>query len=118
MKRSLAALMLVVAAVISAAAGTAGTRSAAASTTVRVTGKEFSFGLSRRSGPHGAYVFRFTNRGTVPHDFKIARKKTPLVQPGKSATLTVAITKPGRYPYICTVPGHAAAGMKGVLKVT
>ena len=31
---------------------------------------------------------------------------------------TVTFTKPGNYPYLCTLPGHAAAGMKGVLKVT
>jgi len=29
----------------------------------------------------------------------------------------VTISKAGSYPYLCTVPGHAAAGMKGVLRV-
>jgi len=33
-------------------------------------------------------------------------------------TLTVIVTKPGSYAYSCLVPGHAAAGMKGVLTVT
>jgi uncharacterized cupredoxin-like copper-binding protein len=97
--------------------GEARTRSASTSTVVKVTGKEFSFTLSRKIGPRGTFVFRFTNRGTLPHDFKIAGKKTPLVQPGKSATLTVKVAKQGRYPYLCTVPGHAAAGMKGVFIV-
>jgi uncharacterized cupredoxin-like copper-binding protein len=106
-------LVLVASTTISVSLGAAGTRSASTTTVVRVTGNEFSFALSRKSGPRGTFVFRFTNRGTVPHDFKIARKKTPLVQPGKSAALTVKITKPGRYPFVCTVRGHAAAGMKG-----
>jgi uncharacterized cupredoxin-like copper-binding protein len=91
------------------------TRSAA--TVVNLTGKEFLFTLSRKSGPHGTFIFKFKNVGHVAHDFKLAGKKTPLVQPGKTATLTVKITKPGRYPYVCTVPGHAAAGMKGTFTV-
>jgi uncharacterized cupredoxin-like copper-binding protein len=110
-------VVLAVSAAVSALPGTAGTRSASTSTTVRVTGKEFSFALSRKWGLHGTFIFRFTNRGQIEHDFKIAGKKTPLVQPGESVTLTVKIMKPGKYRYICTVPGHAAAGMKGVFTV-
>jgi uncharacterized cupredoxin-like copper-binding protein len=37
---------------------------------------------------------------------------------GKSATLTVTLKKKGRYEYLCTAPGHAAGGMKGILTVT
>jgi uncharacterized cupredoxin-like copper-binding protein len=66
---------------------------------------------------HGKVTFKFTNKGRLKHDFKIAGKKTPLVRPGKSASITVTL-KRGTYSYICTVPGHAAAGMKGKLKVT
>jgi uncharacterized cupredoxin-like copper-binding protein len=90
---------------------------AVAATTVGVTGKEFSFTLTRKSAPHGTVTFRFTNKGKLKHDFKIAGKKTKLLSPGKSATLTVTLKK-GTYPYICTVPGHAAAGMKGTFKAT
>jgi plastocyanin len=88
-----------------------------ATTVVSVSGKEFKYTLSRKSAPRGAIVFKFKNVGVVAHDFKIAGKKTPLVQPGSSATLKVKITKPGRYKYLCTVPGHAAAGMKGIFIV-
>ncbi len=35
-----------------------------------------------------------------------------------SETLKVPPQQPGTYPYICTVPGHYAAGMKGELTVT
>lgn len=114
MKRALI-LALVVFTAMPLAAGTAGTR-AASTTVVTVTGKEFSYALSRKSGPPGTFVFRFTNKGHIAHDFKIAGKKTPVLKPGKSATLTVKL-KRGRYPYLCTVPGHAAAGMKGVFTV-
>ena len=43
-------------------------------------------------------------------------KKTPLIKPGKSAKLTVTL-KAGKSAYLCTVAGHAAAGMKGTLTV-
>ncbi len=35
-----------------------------------------------------------------------------------SETVTVPAQSPGTYPYICTVPGHYQAGMKGELAVT
>jgi uncharacterized cupredoxin-like copper-binding protein len=94
---------------------TAITPFALAGTNVGVTGKEFKFALTTKSARHGKITFRFTNRGTLKHDFKIAGKKTPLVAPGKSATLTVTL-RAGTYKYICTVPGHAAAGMKGTFR--
>ena len=40
-----------------------------------------------------------------------------LIPKGKSTTLTVKLLKAGKYKFLCTVPGHAAAGMKGVLTV-
>jgi uncharacterized cupredoxin-like copper-binding protein len=67
--------------------------------------------------PKGAVTFTVTNRGKLRHDFKIAGKKTPLLSPGKRATLKVTFRKAGRFPYLCTVPGHAAGGMKGTLVV-
>jgi uncharacterized cupredoxin-like copper-binding protein len=78
---------------------------------------EFKFKLTKASVPKGTVTFLVTNRGNLPHDFKIAGKKTPLLQGGKSAKLTITFKKAGKYPYLCTVSGHAAAGMKGVLTV-
>ena len=40
-----------------------------------------------------------------------------MIQPGKSAKLAVTFKKAGKFSYLCTVPGHAAAGMKGVFTV-
>jgi len=87
------------------------------STTVTVTMKEFRFILSTKSVKSGAVTFKLLNKGKLAHDFKISGKKSALIQPGKSGTLKVALTK-GLKPYKCTVDAHAALGMKGVLKVT
>ena len=89
-------------------------------TTVKVTaGKpsEFKFKLSTSTVNHGAVTFVVTNSGALPHDFSINKKKTALLSPGKTAKLTVTFAKAGKYPYLCTVSGHAAAGMKGTLTV-
>jgi nitrite reductase (NO-forming) len=94
-----------------------GARAHAQGTAVKVTAMEFKFKLSKTSVPHGSVTFTIVNKGKLPHDFKIGGKKTPLIKPGKSAKLTVTL-KAGKAPYLCTVAGHAAAGMKGTLKVT
>jgi uncharacterized cupredoxin-like copper-binding protein len=91
----------------------------AATTDAVTAGKpqELRFTLAKKTVPKGTVTFKVTNMGTLSHDFKIAGKKTPLIAKGKSATLKITFKKAGKYPYLCTVPGHAAAGMKGTLTV-
>ena len=90
---------------------------AAPTTAVRVVVREFSFTLSRRTVPPGRVRFTVVNRGALPHDFAIGGRKTRLLARGQSAVLTVSIPRQGRIAYRCSVPGHAAAGMEGVLSV-
>jgi uncharacterized cupredoxin-like copper-binding protein len=90
----------------------------AASQTVTVTAVDFRFRLSSTSVRTGTVVFRLENKGKLNHDFKINGVKTPAIRPGKSATLRVTFRRSGSYYYLCTVPGHAALGMKGHLRVT
>jgi plastocyanin len=81
-------------------------------------GGEFFFKLSTRSiARPGTVAFTFKNVGHVAHDFKINGKKTPLIQPGYTARLVVTFKKTGKYPSLCTVLGHAAAGMRGLFAV-
>jgi uncharacterized cupredoxin-like copper-binding protein len=109
-------------------------------TSVTVTaGKpsEFAFVLSTKSVKHGAITFKVTNGSSsgLAHDFFVCSspatstataslpnsckgKGTTQLGKGASATLSVTIAKAGNYEYLCTVPGHAAGGMKGILKVT
>lgn len=116
MNRLTLALGVALAALVAAAPVVARPATAAA-TKVTVTMKEFKFVLSKKTVPHGAVTFNLVNKGKLAHDFKIAGKKSKLVQPGKTGKLVVTLTA-GKRPYVCTVKGHAAAGMKGTLTVT
>lgn len=90
---------------------------AKSATTITVTATEFKFKLSKTSAPKGSVTFKLVNKGKVPHDFKINGKKTALIAGGKTASVTVKFAKAGKFPYVCTVPGHALAGMKGSFTV-
>jgi glucose/arabinose dehydrogenase len=106
----------------SAASAVAGRHSAAkpkpSRTSVNVTLVDFKIRLSRTSVPVGTVVFHVTNRGATVHDLVLpGRGKTRLLRPRQSQTILVRFAKKGTYAYRCSVPGHAALGMKGVLGV-
>jgi uncharacterized cupredoxin-like copper-binding protein len=122
MRKIQVATLGLVAVVVLAWAVPAFAHSNRAAATITVTeGKPtpFTLKLSTTSVKHGTVTFKVTNAGVgLPHDFTINGKKTAQLAPGKSASLTVTFKKAGKYAYSCTVPGHAAGGMKGTLKVT
>jgi uncharacterized cupredoxin-like copper-binding protein len=129
----LAVVCLAVAA-LAASPAMARTSHSALLTTVKVTiskTNEFKFNLSTSTVKRGIVVFKITNGGLLPHDFKMCSKKsssatantctgrgTAQINPGASSTLRVTILLKGTYEYLCTFPGHAQQGMKGLLKVT
>ena len=90
---------------------------------------EFHFVVSPSSVKRGVIVFKITNKGKLPHDFKLCSKASSSlgnsctgrssgqISPGASKTLRVSVLRKGTYEYLCTLPGHAAGGMKGLLKV-
>ena len=94
---------------------------------------ELAFKLSKTSNVQaGTITFKVTNLGVAFHNFRLCSmpvptaagvvnsccgKKTPTLKHGQSATLTVAITKTGKYEFLCTVSGHAQAGMKGLIGI-
>jgi len=43
--------------------------------------------------------------------------QTKLTGPGESDSVTFTAPAAGTYDYLCTFPGHAAAGMRGVMTV-
>ena len=81
--------------------------------------KRFRYTADTTSGEAGTVQIGFTN----PQDFRhnialedsggktVARTETI----GEGTTSTIARLKPGTYRYYCSLPGHRAAGMEGVL---
>jgi hypothetical protein len=86
--------------------------------TVRVAARDFSFALSRKSVPAGSTVrFVVRNRGATTHDFVVKKKRTRLLGPGQTQTITVAFPRKGTFGFLCSVSGHARLGMKGTFGV-
>jgi uncharacterized cupredoxin-like copper-binding protein len=65
----------------------------------------------------GSLTIEVANQGQVEHNFALEGAATPMLQPGQSATLEVPSLPSGTYEFICEVPGHADAGMRGTLTV-
>ena len=58
------------------------------------------------------------NQGDVFHDLDIDGIDFRLAaDPGTTDTGALTIDEPGTYRFICTVPGHASAGMEGTITV-
>jgi uncharacterized cupredoxin-like copper-binding protein len=109
------------------------THSTAANVITVVAGKpsELKFQLSKSTKLKvGTYTFKVTNKGLGFHTFKFCTtpvktktatkntcvgKVTKTLKPGQSASFTVTIKKAGKYEFLCSIPGHAAAGMKGLM---
>jgi uncharacterized cupredoxin-like copper-binding protein len=127
-----AAAALACLAVLPATGAKAGHAALVQNVSVTVTkAAEFKFKLSKSALKKGVVAFKVTVGGSLPHDFKVCSsnkgnlaantctgRSTPLTSPGQSNTLRVTFLRAGTYEYLCTVPGHAAAGMKGLLKVS
>lgn len=76
-----------------------------------------AFTSSRASATAGAIELVMANKSPVKHNIALKGGPTGAVV-GQGGTSRVKATlKPGRYTYVCTVPGHEAGGMKGQLTV-
>lgn len=110
---------------------------ATSSRDLTVTTTEFKFAPSTLSAPAGKVKFTLQNQGQAEHELVVLKTNTAagsLKATGgrvseadsvgevsetkagatKSATLNL---KPGRYVFVCNIPGHYQGGMRGVLTV-
>ena len=109
---ALAALLLAI-----GASGRQAVQAGTQEVTVAVTALDSGFRLSRRSVPAGRVRFVVVNRGSAPHDFAIAGRKTRVLAPGESAELAVRLIVTGEHRFASTLPGDAGRGLRGVLVV-
>ncbi len=64
----------------------------------------------------GAYTVALHNTGTVTHDVTFADGTKITADAGQTASATVNVPESG-ISFLCSVPGHAAAGMQGTITV-
>ena len=64
-------------------------------------------------------VVRFTNADPIFHDWEVEglANVDAGARPGQTQQIRVRLDRPGTYRIVCTVEGHAAAGMVGTLVV-
>lgn len=123
--------LLAAGAVASSAIFSTHTANATVITVVAGKPSELRFQLSKSTKLKiGTYTFKVTNKGLGFHTFKLCTtpvktavkntcvgKVTKTLHPGQTASFTVKLTKAGKYEYLCSIPGHAAGGMKGLIGV-
>ncbi|HEU0242526.1 MAG TPA: heavy metal translocating P-type ATPase, partial [Candidatus Limnocylindrales bacterium] len=64
-------------------------------------------------------ALEFTNADAVVHDWMVEGipNLDVVARPGQTATLRFVLDTPGEYMIVCSMPGHAEAGMVGTLTV-
>ncbi|CAN5534076.1 hypothetical protein BH09CHL1_BH09CHL1_32070 [soil metagenome] len=101
----------------SPAASPAAPPAAAGATALSVTAGDLFFDPKTLAGAADVdVVITITNNGALAHDFSIPDLgiTSKMLNPGESTTVTVKAAA-GEYRFICTVPGHAEAGMTGTI---
>ena len=100
-----------------------------------VEARDVAFEPTALSVPAGAAVtVNLTNKGMLQHDWVVVpatidpatatvadaanQADSGMVTGGQNTTVTFTAPAAGDYHFLCTVPGHAAAGMVGTFTVT
>lgn len=105
------------------AASAAAAPTSSSSTTLHISAKAagLAFSTTHLTARHGTVTIVMKNLSVIPHDVAIkgngVSKTGKIVAKGATSTVTATLKK-GTYTFLCTVPGHAAAGMKGKLTIT
>jgi nitrite reductase (NO-forming) len=64
----------------------------------------------------GKYEFKLDNTGSIPHDLTFADGTKVVANPGETKTEVVNVPAEG-ITFLCSIPGHADAGMKGTVSI-
>jgi nitrite reductase (NO-forming) len=75
---------------------------------------EFAFGPSEFTAPAGTYSGVLVNDGTIEHDIQFGDGQAFVAAAGETVEFEFEVPEDG-VTYICTIPGHADAGMQGVV---
>ena len=76
-----------------------------------------AFVAGKANASAGALTLVMHNPASIGHNIAIEGKAAgPVVQSGGTSQVKEKLT-PGKYTFLCTVPGHADGGMKGTLTV-
>ena len=81
-----------------------------------------AFVTSKATAMPGSLMFVSVNKASIPHNIALKDpggkliKEGPDVTGGGSSKFSASV-KPGKYEFVCTVPGHEEGGMKGDLTV-
>ena len=92
----------------------------ASAITVRIVARDVAFVPAEVHLTAGRFaILELTNDDPVFHDLTVdgLANIDAAARPGQTARIRFRIDVPGRYTIRCSVPGHAAAGMVGVLVV-
>ena len=112
-------VLVVALAVVGLAAGCAGQSGGSGSAEIVL--EDMRFTPNRIDAKVGVpLTVRLTNRGTERHDLNFEALHMPglagveaILNPGETRTIRLTFDQPGTHTFICTLPGHAAAGMTG-----
>jgi nitrite reductase (NO-forming) len=98
-------------------AGTPGTGTTAGATTIAVEAFDLGFKPAAVTVPAaGTYEVSFVNTGSTLHDVTFADGTVLTADAGKTVTGQVTVPA-GGLEFICSIPGHAPAGMTGRVSV-
>ncbi len=82
---------------------------------VEFVATEFAFAPSDVMATAGTYSGTLVNNGTIEHDIKFDNGEAVVAAPGESVDFEFEVPAEG-VSYICSIPGHADAGMQGIVR--
>ena len=118
-KGSALVVLIAIVSLVAAMSAFGGSSSTDATTVAVTLGKpsEFKITVSKKTIGKGVTTFKVTNKGAHQPRLQDRRQEDAHAEDGQDRDAEGRSLKTGKYAFLCTVPGHAAAGMKGTLTV-